>query len=145
MIGDFNCEPDDIIISDFMNNYGIKNLVKSPTCFKSDSPRCIDLIVMNRTRTFQNTVKVHAGLSDFHAMIVTALKGGYKKKDLRSLDIEITPNSVARNLERTFVIRFHLNCRIMRTTVLLTLWLLIHLIDMLLLRQNICVQTTAPL
>ena len=80
LIGDFNCEPNDTIISDFMDNYGLKNLVRSPTCFRSDSPRCIDLILTNRKRSFQNTVTVHTGLSDFHAMIVTALKGGYKKK-----------------------------------------------------------------
>ena len=80
LIGDFNCEPKDSAISDFMDNYDLCNLVKSPTCFRSDSPRCIDLILTNRRRSFQNTVTVHTGLSDFHAMIVTVLKGGYRKK-----------------------------------------------------------------
>ena len=63
-----------------MENYDLSNLVRSPTCFKSDSPRCIDLILTNRKRSFQNTVTVHTGLSDFHPMIVTVLKGGYRKK-----------------------------------------------------------------
>ncbi len=80
LIGDFNCEPKENIVSDFMDSYNLSNLVKSPTCFKSDSPRCIDLILTNRKRSFQNTVAVHTGLSDFHAMIVTVLKGGYRKK-----------------------------------------------------------------
>ena len=83
LIGDFNCEPKDGIICDFMDDYDLSNLVKSPTCFKSDSPRCIDLILTNRNRSFQNTVTVHTGLSDFHAMIVTVLKGGYRKKGPR--------------------------------------------------------------
>ena len=52
LIGDFNCAPNDTIISDFMDNYGLKNLVRSPTCFRSDSPRCIDLILTNRKRSF---------------------------------------------------------------------------------------------
>ena len=63
-----------------MDSYNLPSLVKSPTCFKSDSPRCIDLILTNRKRSFQNTVVIHTGLSDFHAMIVTVLKGGYRKK-----------------------------------------------------------------
>ena len=80
LIGDFNCEPKENIISGFMDCYNLSNLVKSPTCFKSDSPRCIDLILTNRKRSFQNTVTMHTGLSDFHAMIVTVLKSGYRKK-----------------------------------------------------------------
>ena len=127
------------------DSYNLSNLVKSPTCFKSDSPRCIDLILTNRKRIFQNTVVIHTGLSDFHAMIVTVLKGGYIKKGLRSLSIETTPSSVRRTSGRIFVISFRLNCRIMRIMVLLTLWSRIHLIDMLLLKQSICVQTMAPL
>ncbi len=68
------------IISNFVDNYNLNNLVKSPTCFKSDSPRCIDLILTNRERNFQSTVVQETGLSDFHAMVVTVLKGGYVKR-----------------------------------------------------------------
>ena len=63
-----------------MDNYNLSNLIEGPTWFKSDSPRCIDLILTNRKRSFQNTVVIHTGLSDFHAMIVTVLRGGYRKK-----------------------------------------------------------------
>ena len=80
LIGDFNCEPHESVIGDFMDSYNLSSLVKSPNCFKSDSPRCIDLILTNRKRSFQYTVVIHTGLSDFHAMIVTVLKGGYRKK-----------------------------------------------------------------
>eukprot|EP00493_Phyllostaurus_siculus_P026782 UN27128 len=80
LIGDFNCEMDGDIISNFVDNYNLNNLVKSPTCFKSDSPRCIDLILTNRERNFQSTVVQETGLSDFHAMVVTFLKGGYVKR-----------------------------------------------------------------
>ena len=80
LIGDFNCEIDGDVISSFVDNYNLNSLVRSPTCFKSDSPRCIDLILTNRNRSFQSTVVIETGLSDFHAMIVTVLKGGYVKR-----------------------------------------------------------------
>ena len=102
------------IISDFMDNSGLKNLVRSPTCFRSDSPKCIDLILTNRKRSFQNTETVHTGLSDFHAMIVTALKGGYKKKGPKIIRYRNYAKFCAE--EFTFVIRFRRNCRIMRTS-----------------------------
>ena len=50
------------------------------TCFKSGNPRSIDLILTNRKSSFRNTVAIESGLSDFHAMIVTVLKGGFVKR-----------------------------------------------------------------
>ena len=80
LIGDFNCEIDGDVISSFVDNYNLNILVRSPTCLKSDNPRCIDLILTNGNRSFQSTVVIETGLSDFHATIVTVLKGGYVKR-----------------------------------------------------------------
>ena len=66
-------------IRTFINTYDLKNLVKEPTCFKADNPRCIDLILTNRYRSFQHTTTFETGLSDFHKMIVTVLKTAYTK------------------------------------------------------------------
>ena len=45
---DFNVESSETSMSDFMGIYNLKNLVKYPTCFKSDDkPSCIDLILTN--------------------------------------------------------------------------------------------------
>ena len=79
LIGDFNCEIGDDIISDFVDDYDLASLVRSRTCFKSDSPRCIDLILTNTKSSFQATTTIETGLSDFHTMIVTVLKGGHVK------------------------------------------------------------------
>ena len=58
-----------------------KNLVKEPTCFKSlVNPSCIDLILTNRPKSFQNTLNVETGLSDFHKLTLTVLKTKFKKK-----------------------------------------------------------------
>ncbi len=95
LMGDFNTEENDENISNFMESYSLKNIVKDPTCFKSERPRTIDLILTNRVHNFQNTMTVETGLSDFHCMIATVLKGGFVKRgpkiinyrDYRKFDI----------------------------------------------------------
>ena len=79
LLGDFNTVDTDQQICTFMNSYDLSNLVKEPTCFKSDNPRCIDLILTNRCRSFQHTTTIETGLSDFHKMIVAVLKTTYQK------------------------------------------------------------------
>ena len=80
LISDFNCEIDDDVISDFVDNYNLASLVGSPTYFKSDNRRYIDSILTNRSRNFQSTVTLEKGLSDVHLMIATNLKGGNVKR-----------------------------------------------------------------
>ena len=43
MIGDFNLGENDDSLYQFMQELNLENVVKVPTCFKSDSPTCIDL------------------------------------------------------------------------------------------------------
>ena len=80
LIGDFNCEIGDDVINDFVDSYELASLVRNPTCFKSGSPRCIDLISTNTKSSFQATTTIETGLSDFHSMIVTVLRGGHVKR-----------------------------------------------------------------
>ena len=79
LLGDFNAVETDQQVHNFMNGYALKNLIKEPTCFKSENPRCIDLILTNRYSSFQNTTTVETGLSDFHKMVLTVLKTTYQK------------------------------------------------------------------
>ena len=80
IMGDFNSEPQEFDMSEFCAIYGLKNMVKEPTCFKStENPSCVDLILTNRYRSFQSTVTVESGLSDFHKMTVSILKTYFKK------------------------------------------------------------------
>ena len=74
-MGDFNTEENDENISNFMESYNLKNIVKTPTCFTSDRPRTIDLILTNRVSYFPNTVSIETGLLNFHCMVVTVVKG----------------------------------------------------------------------
>ena len=67
-----------------MDVYGLRNLIKSPTCYKTaNNPSLIDMFLKNKTSGFQNTTTKEVGLSDFHLMILTVLKSGFVKKGPR--------------------------------------------------------------
>ena len=76
---DFDTVETDQQIHTYTYSCDLRNLVKEPTCFRADNPRCIDLILTNWYRSFQHITTFETGLSDFHKMIVTVLKPTYKK------------------------------------------------------------------
>ena len=80
ILGDFNDEEKSPTVCNFLDVCNLKNLIKVPTCFKSDNPRSIDLILTNRNMCFKHTSTIETGLSDFHTMIVTISKGSFVKK-----------------------------------------------------------------
>ena len=55
-------------------------MLNEPTCFKNpDKPSCIDLILTNCPRSFQNSCVIETGLSDFQKLVATVMKATYKK------------------------------------------------------------------
>ena len=80
IMGDFNSEPSDEPIETFCDSYNLYNLVKEKTCFKG-LPKCYDLILTNCKNSFQNTIVVTTGFSDFHKMTATVLKTEFVKAD----------------------------------------------------------------
>ena len=63
------------------------SVVKDKTCIKSiTNPTCIDRFLTNSNLSFQHTETVSTGLSDFHMLVVTALKACFSKKKLRELE-----------------------------------------------------------
>ena len=80
IMGDFNSQPVDNVLKEFLVLFNFKNVVKEPTCYKNPhNSRLIDLIITNRPKMLQNTINVETGLSDFYMMTVTVLKTSYKK------------------------------------------------------------------
>ena len=80
-MGDFNAEPDDPTLKNFCQIYSCKNIVKDKTCFKNPiNPTCIDLIITNRPKSFQESEVIETGLSDFHKMSLTVMKVFYNKQ-----------------------------------------------------------------
>ena len=63
-----------------MITYNLKSLVKQKTCFKNpDNPSCIDLILTNSPRSFQDSCVFETGLSDFNKLTATVLKQYFPK------------------------------------------------------------------
>ena len=82
MLGDWNSTVSENDMAGFCEMYNLENLIKEPTCFKSDeNPSSIDIILTNKKASFQNTMTVETGLSDFHKMTVTVMKKYFKKKE----------------------------------------------------------------
>ena len=61
----------------FVNSF--VNLIKSNTCFKSKPGSCIDLILTNKPKSFQNSGVMETGVSDHHALIFSFLKTTFTK------------------------------------------------------------------
>ena len=80
-MGDFNARPADTVVSDFCEIYNMKNIIREKTCFKNtNNPSCIDLIIIKRQKSFQNSMVIETGLSDFHNMCITVMKMYYSKQ-----------------------------------------------------------------
>ena len=80
-MGDFNVEPNDATMKNICQIYGCKNIVKDKTCFKNPiNLTCIDLIITNRPKSFQETEIIETGLSDFYKMSLTVVKVLYNKQ-----------------------------------------------------------------
>ena len=81
LVGDFNSEVNEGIMTEFCNTYNLSNLIKEPTCFKNiENPSSIDLMLTNRVRQFQNSRTIETGLSDHHKMTISVLKTFFQKQ-----------------------------------------------------------------
>ena len=86
-LGDLNVTDDEHHMKSFCENYGLKNLIRQPTCYKNPiNPVCIDLILTNVPRSFQSTCVVQTGLSDFHLMILTVIRKSFKKYQPKTIN-----------------------------------------------------------
>ena len=74
LMGDFNVEPTEIHKKDFSLTY-------NETCYKNpENPKCIDPIITNMPKPFQNSQEVETGLPDFHKIYLPILKFFYTKQ-----------------------------------------------------------------
>ena len=108
LIGEFNLNETDPLMSEFLHNNDSKNLVKENTCFKSpNNPSCIDLFIANSSGSFQNTTTLASGLSDCHKMILTVLKTTFPKakrkeiiyRNYKNFDSNILKKDLRKNKE----------------------------------------------
>ena len=73
-------------VTNFRGIYGLKRLVHERTCYKSvENPSCIDLLLTNYSKSFQKTRVISSSISDFHKIIVTAVKITFPKAKPRQI------------------------------------------------------------
>ena len=77
--GDFNAEPNNNALSEFLDVHSLYNHMKNKTCWKSAKGTCIDLVISNNKFSIMNTGVLETGLSDHHLLIYTMLKSKYDR------------------------------------------------------------------
>ena len=111
LLGDFNTQDSESCIMDFNDQYGSKNIVKGPTCFKSvDNPTTIDLILTNNPRSFWNTKSFPNSISDFHALVTTVLNLKYVKSEPKEVTYRKYKNFDLDNFQRDLFVVFSSGC-----------------------------------
>ena len=80
ILGDFNVSIDNSYMAGFRDAYDLKSLITEPTCYKNpEIPTCIELILTNHPRSFQNSCVFETSLFDFHKMTVTIMKASFQR------------------------------------------------------------------
>ena len=109
LMGDLNTTNDDENLVEFLEDRELSNLVHFPTCFMSETnPSTIDLIITNKPKSFQNTIGVSTGISDFHKMVLTSMKTTFPKavpkeivyRDMKNFDKKAFKRDLKENLKK---------------------------------------------
>ena len=75
LVDNFSSEPTEESMTRFCKIHNSKNLLDKLSCYKTPrSPSCVNWIVTNMSRNFQNACTFETGLSDFCKMTLTVLK-----------------------------------------------------------------------
>ena len=74
LIGDFNLSTENQHLDAVIQPYNLNNLINKPTCFQSNKPTCIDLILTNKKNLFKLSNTFETGISDHHELVSTILK-----------------------------------------------------------------------
>ena len=79
-------------LNNFMDIFDFKNVVREPTCYATNNPTLIDVIITNCSQKFAKTLTCNTSLSDNHDMVVSVLKKHAPciKKNPERLHIEHT-------------------------------------------------------
>ena len=73
IMADFNAQPLDSAMKDFIEVNGLINLIEGNTCFKGQGS-CIDLILPKRRFSFKHSNSYETGICDHYHLIYSMLK-----------------------------------------------------------------------
>ena len=75
-MGDFNLSTENQHLDALIQAYNLNNLIKKPTCFQSNKPICIGLILANKENLLKLSNTFETGILDHHKLVSTILKSG---------------------------------------------------------------------
>ena len=101
IMGDFNLESGNTILTNFLDSNNLTNLIKTNTCFKGKGSS-IDLILTNRKYSFKNTSSYETGLSDHHHMIYTMFKSSFVNIEPKQLNYRDFKNFLFESFKKDF-------------------------------------------
>ena len=75
IIGDLNFNMlQENLLSQIMPSYNLTNIIKEPTCYKSNNATLIDVMLVTKRRKFFKGFSLDTGISDFHNLIGGVMK-----------------------------------------------------------------------
>ena len=80
VFGDFNLEPTNPVMMNFLDSQNFINLIKNNTCFKGVGS-CIDLILTNRKYCYKNASSCETEISDHHHLIFSIMKTTFASEE----------------------------------------------------------------
>ena len=70
IIGDLNCNMlQNNVLSQMCPILNLTNIIREPTCFKSNNPTLLDVMLVTKRRKFIKGFSIDTGISDFHNLI----------------------------------------------------------------------------
>ena len=62
------------VLSELCPVFNLHNLITKPTCFKSESPTLIDVMLVSKRKKFVHSFSADTGISDYHNLIGGVLR-----------------------------------------------------------------------
>ena len=90
LIGNFNLTTNSKNLEIFINSFNLKYLIKKPTCFQSENPSCIDLILTNTKVLFKHLEAIQVGISDGHNFVIKSVKSQVVKGNGKTKIVNLT-------------------------------------------------------
>ena len=66
-------------LCDFIDTFFLTNIINSKNCFKTLNGTLLNLMLINKPKTFFKTWTIKTGLNDCHKMTVTFLRTSFKR------------------------------------------------------------------
>jgi len=88
LTGDFNVNISNKqhALADVFQIHGLKNLIRGPTCFKSEeNPSLVDLILTNQPQKVLSHFNHFIGISDFHSLVCIAMRLSRPRLEKRTI------------------------------------------------------------